>query len=61
MPEHPATLCRYYLIGSVFECLDEETISRVCDLKPGRTTLVLFASASTSVAMFAYKVAHIQV
>jgi hypothetical protein len=61
IPEHPNSLCRFFLIKSVFECLDENMLTRVCDLKLGSKTLLLFASASTSIAMFAFKVAHIQV
>ena len=57
----PQLLCRYFLINSVFECIDDNLLTRVCDLKLGKTTLLLFASATTSVAMFAFKIAHIQV
>jgi hypothetical protein len=52
------TMSTYFLVGSIFECLDNDLSVRTCDLQPNRSTLILIASAMSSWAMLGFKYAH---
>jgi hypothetical protein len=51
----------YFLVKTIFECLEEDNSVRTCDLKPSQTTIILIGSAITSAASLAYKLAHVEV